>query len=249
MGTDHWIAGVGGVGALAVVLRLLAPVAVPDLSDLLWPVGVGGVLYLASALAAWTLVKTDRDGFVVALSPAILTPPVALLAYAGWNLADMASLLTYVPTIAFLAVAVGIALSFPLGAATRRQHQWAVVAAIALAAVPLLAAAAAALTPGPPEDRNLLVLVGMVALSVAPIVAVPTYFLGRSTRERVATPDPSPYPPLVAAAMPYVLALAGFLPAPYFARETIYGPWIVIVPALVLLAIVAQGVRIRSASA
>jgi hypothetical protein len=61
----------------------------------------------------------------------------------------------------------------------------------------------------------------------------------------VSVADPSPDPPLAAAALPFVLVLAGFVPAPYFARQTIYGPLPVILPAVALLAIVAQFVRVR----
>jgi hypothetical protein len=238
------IAAVGVLGAVGVVVGILNPLWIPFVPGAPWLVLTAGLVYLAAAVAAWTLLETEYDTCAVAVAPAVLAPVVALFSFYG---ADVISELVEGPGLfitAFAAVVFGLGLSFPLAAATRSRQQWAVVGALALAAVPLIVAAVSALSPGPPEDRDLVVLIGMIVLTVAPLFAVPTYALGTFTRRRDQAADPSPYPPLVAAATPFALVLAGFVPAPYFARETIYGSWIVIVPALALLAILLQGVRV-----
>lgn len=244
------IATVGGLGLIAVVLGVAEPPGVPVPVGAYWLFVAVGFLYVASAVAAWVLVETSDDSFAIALAPAVLVPVVTLLLFAG---GDLVAVLTPVPrllTLSLVAIVFGMAASFPLGAATRARQQWALVAALGLAAVPLVAAALSALTPGPPEDRDLVVLVGMAVLTVAAVPAIPTYALGRSVRGEVAgaDADPSPYPPLVAAAMPFVLVLAGLAAAPYFARGTIFGPWLVVVPALALLAVLAQFLRVRARS-
>jgi hypothetical protein len=240
------IATIGAVGALATILGVVQPAFVPFLRRAPWLALTVGVVYLACAVAAWALLETEYDSFAVAVAPAVLAPVVALLAFYG---GDVVTEFLQGPTlliVSFAAVVFGVGLSFPLGAATRARRQWAVVGALALAAIPLIAAALSALSPGPPEDRDLLVLFGIVVLTVAPLFAVPTYALGRSVRGRAVDADPSPYPPLVATALPFALALAGVVPAPYFARETIYGPWIVRIPALALLTVLLQALRVRA---
>lgn len=239
------IAGVGGFGVVAIALAVAEPSWLPFLRGVPWLGLTAGVVYVACAVAAWLRLETEYDAVAVAVAPAILAPVVALLSFYG---ADAVAELARGPgllAVSFAAVVFGLALSFPLGATTRPRQQWAVVGALVLAALPPIAAGLSALSPGPPEDRDLLVLVGMVALTVGPLFAAPTYALGRSTRRRVADADPSPYPPLVATALPFALVLAGFVPAPYFASGTIYGPLIVVVPALALSAIVLQVVRVR----
>lgn len=203
-----------------------------------------GFVYAASAGAAWLCTEREDNSFAIALAPALLAPAVTLLAFSGGDVVGPLTPVPRPPVLSLLAVVFGLALSFPLGVAERFRRQWLVVVLLGLATVPLLLAALSALSPGPPEDRDLLVLVGMAVLTVAPLAAIPTYGVGRAVREQRADAA-SPYPPLAALALPYVLVLAGLAAAPYFLGGTVFGLALLVVPLAVLLGICVRILQLR----
>lgn len=239
------IAAIVALGALALALPFFVPQDFVFTGDA-WLLLVVGTVYVASGAVAWLSVAHDVDSFAVAFAPAVVGPAVVLFDFVGLDPAGVVAALTQPALLSALAVVAGVGLAFPLGVARRPRRQWAVVVLLVLAAVPLVLTALSALSPGPPEDRDLLVLIGMVVLAVVPLLAIPPYALGRVLRRRAGDASASPYPPLVAAAVPYLLALAGTAAAPYFVGGTVFGIWILVVPLAVVLAILGQLVRVRA---
>lgn len=223
------------------VLGLAQPAWAPVIDGGPWlAVGVG-MAYAAAAAAAWLVLDRDRNSMAIALAPAVLAPVSALLAYG--SVIEVLTISRPAITAAILVV-FGIALAFPLGAATAARRQWAVLGLFAVAALALIAIGLPTLAPGPPEDRDLLVLIGMIALIAATLPAIGTYALGRLARSGASADDPSPYPPLLAAALPFGLTVAGLLARPLFATETVVGPLLVAVPVVALAVIALQLARV-----
>lgn len=250
MDAKGWAVAVGAVGALAVVLGVIGPPAIPGVAAVDWLfVGVG-VAYLASAGCGWYLAERTertehgRSSVALALVPAVLAAPAALVTFAGDAVVGALTGL-HLPTLSITALVAAVALTFPLGLAARTRQQWATVGAIALTAIPLIALGASALAAGTVEDTDLVILVGAILVAAAIPPALVPYALGRRTRTAVGDGDPSVYPPLSALALPFVLILAGIAAAPYFVRVTPVGPLLVAVPLFALVAIGATALRLR----
>jgi hypothetical protein len=179
-----------------------------------WPLvvlGLGaGSLALSLAVAVWRFRSRERVSFRLALLASTLPAAVTVAAATrlsverafGWG------------AIVGAVVVAGLGLAFALGVARTSRQRWLVVAALALLGE-LFVAAAVLDWNTHLEAEGLATLLGVAAIPLLALLAVPLYLVGAGTRRAVHSDggendhdEPAHRPLLAAVALPW---LAGVL--------------------------------------
>jgi hypothetical protein len=191
-------------GVLALAL------GVGGLLTTVWPLvvlGLGtGSLALALAAAVWRFRSKGRVSFPLALLATVLPATVTVAAATRFSVERAFGWGAIVGAV----VVAGLGLAFALGVARTVRQRWLVVAALALLGE-LFVAAAVLDWNTHLEAEGLATLLGVAAIPLLALLALPLYLVGARTRRAVQDDDgendhdePAHRPLLAAVALPWV---------------------------------------------